>query len=242
MDETNTAQPPAPPPQLKTSGKAVASLVCGILGLLCLLPLLGQLAAALLGWLALRDIRRADGALQGRGLAITGLILAGAGILSLFALGVLSALLVPALEHSRRAAYRTTEMNNLKQIGLALYLYADDHGQTLPPDLAVLAEQGYLPPGQAWVSPACGTPAPTSAAQIRDGSACDYIFLLPGMQLNKIADPTLTVMVHSRAGCYRTPWLGACFVDGHAELAEVATLADAVSQQGWVLPTAADSP
>lgn len=47
-------------------------------------------------------------------------------------LGVLAALLLPALQQAREAARRTTCRNNLRQLGLALHSYHDQH-ETLPP-------------------------------------------------------------------------------------------------------------
>ena len=86
----------APPTHRKTSGLAVGSLICGLGGLvLCPLAgllgfLLAGLPAIIMGHIALGKIGRSGGALGGKGLAITGMIL---GYLSipLTVLGILAA-------------------------------------------------------------------------------------------------------------------------------------------------------
>ena len=70
-------------PQRQTSGAAVASLICGILG--CV-PLLTGLLAIILGIVGLRTNARAT-RYTGRGMAIAGLIL---GLISLIAWGVIA--------------------------------------------------------------------------------------------------------------------------------------------------------
>ena len=54
--------------------------------------------------------------------------------------GVMTALLLPAVQAAREAARRTQSMNNLKQIGLAMHIYADAHRKL--PARAIYDKQG----------------------------------------------------------------------------------------------------
>ena len=58
----------------KTSTLAIISLVAGILGW-TLLPILGSLGAIITGHMARGEIRRSNGALDGDGMALIGLVL-----------------------------------------------------------------------------------------------------------------------------------------------------------------------
>lgn len=62
------------------SGAATGALVFALLGLTCL-PLVGSLVAVSLGFVALGEIHRSAGALEGRGRALGGLVLGGLGAL-----------------------------------------------------------------------------------------------------------------------------------------------------------------
>jgi prepilin-type N-terminal cleavage/methylation domain-containing protein len=54
-------------------------------------------------------------------------------------IGILSALLLPAVLRANGKARRTTCLNNLKQINLGLRMYADDNDDTLPSTNAVMS-------------------------------------------------------------------------------------------------------
>jgi hypothetical protein len=108
--------PYRPPP---TSGLAVASLVCAVLGLL-FLPL--ALAAIVLGIVALSKIKGSGGRLGGRGLAIAGVAVGTVGLLLVLAM---AALLLPVLARAREQARRASSANNLANMVKCCHLYAD---------------------------------------------------------------------------------------------------------------------
>lgn len=73
------------------------------------------------------------------GKSVVVVILAIVGVMFLFCAGVVAALLLPAIQQAREAARMQQSRNMLKQIGLALHNYYDQHG-TFPP--SVLTDEG----------------------------------------------------------------------------------------------------
>lgn len=147
------------------SGKATASLVLGISSLLCLGPLTG-VPAIIFGVLGKGDITRSAGQLAGSGRATTGIILGSlSSVLALLAIpvGIMIALLLPAISAARGAAQRAQCSNNMKQIGLALLNYEQDQG-CFPP--AVVYDDAGRPmhSWRALILPYLATDLGTAAA------------------------------------------------------------------------------
>ena len=65
-------------------------------------------------------------------------------------IGLLAGLLLPALAQARLRGQSAQAMNNLRQLGLAWLLYADDHGGRLPPNRAG-ADAGKSADTASWV-------------------------------------------------------------------------------------------
>jgi hypothetical protein len=114
------------PQESKTSGMAIASLVLGILGLCGITALVGLV----LGIVSLVKINRSGGRLSGQGLAIAGICVSG--FMLLCSIPFMAAMSLPALARAKQKAQTINCVNNLKQLGLAVKLYAADHNDLLP--------------------------------------------------------------------------------------------------------------
>ena len=116
-----------------SSGKATASLVLGLLSLLC--AAFAGLPAILLGLLGLIEVSRSGGRIAGRRMAISGIALGMFG-----STVVMFAVMLPAFRTVREVKRRADCAENLKQIALAMFKFEDAHGAF--PAAAITDEQG----------------------------------------------------------------------------------------------------
>jgi len=121
---SNPSSPHAVPesPSVRNSGLATATLVLGILGLISCGVL--TIPAVICGLIAFLRIHRANGNLTGGRQVIAGLVMA--------AIGLLLGLMIPPQGIAREKARRANCLSNMKQIGLAIEMYADGHDGKIP--------------------------------------------------------------------------------------------------------------
>jgi type IV pilus assembly protein PilA len=104
-----------------TSGKAIASLIMGIL---VFIPF-SAVAAIILGHLALSEIRKSAGRLKGQGLATAGLVLGYAEVAIIPVILIIAAIAIPNLLRAKMAANEATSVGSLRTYSLAITSYAE---------------------------------------------------------------------------------------------------------------------
>jgi hypothetical protein len=172
--ETPAASPIAPT-ETHTSGKAIASLITGIF--FCFLPC--AIAAVILGHNSRGEIRRSGGRIQGKGMALAGLILGYLGI-ALFPVLLIAAIAIPNLLHSRLAANEAAAILSVHTIVEAETAYDETY-----PKLGFTCSLTDLGPGS-------GVPNPRAAqlidSRLASGTKNGYQFTLAGCDQGLIGD------------------------------------------------------
>ena len=129
---------PPPVPNAKSSGLATASLVFGILGMTCILPVVGAITALICGIIALSQINKSAGLIKGHGQALAGTILGGVGLIMI---PIVAALLLPAFVQARSSAQKVVCAAQMKSLANACLNYANSHQGVLPKSFDDIATQ-----------------------------------------------------------------------------------------------------
>jgi type IV pilus assembly protein PilA len=150
--QLNAATVPPPPAAVpvgpaQTSGKAVASLVCGIINVF---PLF--IVAIILGHISLSEIKKSGGRLKGEGMAIAGLVMGYLGIVAIPLILIIAAIAIPNLLRAKMAANEASAVGSVREIISAEVSYQTTHqdaGFTCNlSDLAALVSDSRLAGGQ----------------------------------------------------------------------------------------------
>jgi type IV pilus assembly protein PilA len=161
------AQPYAQVPQYQqqspTDGKATASLVCGILSILCF-GILAGIPAIILGHVSRGNIQRSGGRLQGGGMAMAGLIL-GYASLVITAL-LIAAIMIPNLVKARITANESAAQSTIRTVNVSQVTYS-----TTYPEKGYASDLATLGPGQ---SNSCGSGGTAEHACLIDSTLGNY--------------------------------------------------------------------
>jgi prepilin-type processing-associated H-X9-DG protein len=112
---------------------------------------------------------------------------------------------LPAFNKARESAKRQVSLSNLRQIGLACLMYANDHDGKLPEKLDELISTKYLKDNKVLVSPI--RPKLFSGAP-------DYHYVSGAIQLSKIKEPAEFILVYENPA-YQKEGTNVLFADGH---------------------------
>jgi type II secretory pathway pseudopilin PulG len=123
----DTTPQPTPGIEPRTDGKAIWSLVCGILSITCFWILAG-IPAIVLGHMSRSSIRTSRGRLKGEGMALAGLVMGYISV-ALLPILIIAAIAIPSLLRSRQVANETTAIRNLRTITIAEETFHSSNGR-----------------------------------------------------------------------------------------------------------------
>ena len=127
-----------PPSGQQTDGKATASLILGILSLLCF-SLLTGIPAIILGHMSKKNIRHSMGRLKGDGMATAGLVMGYISVAAIPLILIIAAIAIPNLLRARISANEAAAASYVRTINVAQVTYETTYpDRGYAPDLATL--------------------------------------------------------------------------------------------------------
>jgi len=179
----------------RTSRLATASLICGVLGFLCL----PAVAGVVMGIMALLKISKSRGQLRGQGLAIAGLCVSGVMLILIVPAGML----LPALSRAKAKAARINCVSHLKMICLGARIYSNDNKDVFPPDFQTMSNE-LNSPQILWCPADTKHTRTFSWATFDPRQNLSYEYLKPGIAESNILNASQEVIfrcpIHDNVG------------------------------------------
>jgi prepilin-type processing-associated H-X9-DG protein len=145
------------------------------------------------------------------------------------------AVMIPAAAKSRERARMVQSSSNLRQIGTAVHLYANDHQTELPPDLGALYSYlgtpvVFLAPQRLGTIPLPGGKPEDVAKWVNENSDYVYVGKVFGKYTNILNAPQ-TVLAHEKFELSNNDRVYVLYADGHVEFTPVAITKDRIEEQ-----------
>lgn len=180
---------PVPPgyPRSQTEGRAVASLVLGILALF--FSIITGIPAIILGHLSLSSVKKSSGKLSGEGIALAGLIL---GYISVALVPLLLMIAIPNLARSRIAANQAEAAATVRTLIAGQTTYSTTFPRAgYAPDLATLGPGGPSCASEGTQKNACLLDAELGCTAGTSGNWCtrdQYKYSIIGINKSSVVD------------------------------------------------------
>ena len=118
----------------------------------------------------------------------------------------------PGLSAAQIRAGKTASTSNLKQIGIAIMMYATDNNENLPPNFNALFKNNYLADSAVYISPADPVSRPKARGELR-GENTSYVYV--GKGLKDGVNPDLPVAFEKVEIVNATGSCCVLYADGH---------------------------
>jgi type IV pilus assembly protein PilA len=156
----------------QTDGKATASLVLGILSLLCFSVLAG-IPAIILGHMSKANIRNSMGRLKGDGMATAGLVMGYLSAAAIPLILIIAAIAIPNLLRAKIAANESAAMSTVRTVNTLQATYQVQYpARGYAPDLATLGHEDASCSAGGNADHACLMDGVLGTAQCTSGTWC----------------------------------------------------------------------
>jgi prepilin-type processing-associated H-X9-DG protein len=187
----------------QSNGWAIASLVSGLFGCL-FIPGIVAIVTGIIGLNNTRDPR-----VGGKGMAITGIVLGG--VFMLFGPLMIS-ILLPSLNRAREQANRIKCASNMRQIGQAIQIYANENKGQFPPDLDTLLKQGDLT-SEVFICPSSSDERAPDGTSLTVAGHLSFVYV-PGQNYKAGA---YSVLLYEPLTNHNNDGINVLFGDGHVD-------------------------